>query len=178
LCGCCPSEGAAAPGGVEATIGPPSGRWVKSPRASSRTIRRHASLRSATRWGHAAHRAAGPDGGASDRRLYRNAGASCAGRDGDNTPCTGRPRRVSRRNLWRTVYWLDHPSPQRAGGPSCRAATDSTRHRLSSGAIRLGQRCIAGSIRESFSSPSLWAGMAFAFGERRRSDGRASGWIS
>jgi hypothetical protein len=70
-----------------------------------------------------------------------------------------------------------HSAPV-AGGPSCRAATDSTRHRLSSGAIRLGQRCIAGSVRESFSSPSLRAGMAFAFGERRRSDGRASGWIS
>ena len=29
-----------------------------------------------------------------------------------------------------------------------------------------------------FSSPSLRAGLAFAFGQRRRSDGRASGWIS
>ena len=45
---------------------------------------------------------------------------------------------------------IDYPSPQRAGEPSCRAATDSTRHRLSSGAIRLGQRCIAGSVREVF----------------------------
>jgi len=54
---------------------------------------------------------------------------------------------------------------------SCVATTDSTRHRLGSGAIRLGTR--AGSLEvfaSLFSSPGLRSAFAFAFGERPRSE--------
>jgi hypothetical protein len=86
-------------------------------------------------------------------------------------PALARPRRVSRGNAWGTIYRIRPPSPPRSGGSSCVATTDSTRHRLGSGAIRLGTR--AGSLEvfaSLFSSPGLRSAFAFAFGERPRSE--------
>ena len=149
LCGCCPSRGPRARR-RRGDVCPPSGHWVKSPRVSSRTIRRHASLRGATRSGHAAIEQR-------DRMEELLIDDYIATQE------------LMRRKGWRqhALHWpasaglapklmaycllrLDHPSPQRAVSRAVAQRLNSTRHRLSSGAIRLGQRCIAGSVRKSF----------------------------
>jgi hypothetical protein len=73
----------------------------------------------------------------------------------------------------------DRPSPPRSGGSSCVATTDSTRHRLGSGAIRLGTRagrwkCSRVFFHRRACGPHLPSPSASA----RAARWYASGWIS
>jgi hypothetical protein len=70
----------------------------------------------------------------------------------------GPPRRDSSRTISPRTETCRAPH---SGGSSCCAATDSTRHRLGSGAVTLGARWIAVSVRESIfiAGPAVRAGV-------------------